>query len=194
VTKTAPVGTIDFPVNPLSFAIGASATFVARSIDIDVHHLVATLERAAHHKGTSFVEVYQNCNVFNDGAWMEFADKAVRPDRTIVLEHGKPLVYGHARNMGIRLNGTTPEAVELGNGVSEGDLWVHDEKEDDPTRAFMLARMQHPEYPVPMGVLRAIERPTYEDLMERQIDDAKARQGEGDLDTLFAEGDTWVVE
>ncbi|MGH2583334.1 MAG: 2-oxoacid:ferredoxin oxidoreductase subunit beta, partial [Dehalococcoidia bacterium] len=93
ITKTSPVGTIDYPVNPLSFAIGASATFVARSIDIDVHHLVATLERAAHHKGTSFVEVYQNCNVFNDGAWMEFADKSVRPDRTIVLEHGKPLVY-----------------------------------------------------------------------------------------------------
>ncbi len=194
VTKTSPLGTIDYPVNPLSVALGAEATFVARSLDIDIHHLVATLERAAKHKGTSFVEVYQNCNVFNDGAWMEFADKAVRPDRTVYLEHGKPLMFGMERNKGIKMNGTTPEIVELGNGITEADLLVHDEAHPEPTVAGILARMQWPEFPVPLGVLRAVERATYDDLMTHQIEEAVARQGEGDLAALFGEGDTWVVE
>jgi len=194
ITKTSPVGTIDYPINPLRIALAAEATFVARSLDIDVHHLVATLDRAAHHKGTSFVEVYQNCNVFNDGAFMEFADKAVRPDRTVYVEHGKPLIFGKERNLGIRLNGTMPEIVELGNGVTEDGLLIHDETREDPTIASILARMRRPELPVPLGVLRAVQRPTYEELMEGQIRDAIARQGEGDLEALFAEGDTWVVE
>ena len=194
ITKTSPVGTIDYPVNALSFALGVGATFVARSLDIDVHHLVATLERAAQHKGTSFVEVYQNCNVYNDGAFIEFADKAVRPDRTIALEHGKPLIFGKEQNRGVRLNGTTPELVELTEDTTEADLLIHDETLDDPTMAFILARMQYPEYPVPMGVLRAVQRPTYDELMEGQIQEAISRQGEGDLEALFAEGDTWVVE
>ena len=152
------------------------------------------MDRAAHHKGTSFVEVYQNCNVFNDGAFMEFADKAVRPDRTVYVEHGKPLIFGKERNLGIRLNVTTPEIVELGNGVTEDGLLVHDETREEPTIASILARMRWPEFPVPLGVLRAVQRPTYEELMEGQIQDAIARQGEGDLQALFAEGDTWVVE
>ena len=194
ITKTSPVGTIDYPINPLRIALAAEATFVARSLDIDVHHLVATLDRAAHHKGTSFVEVYQNCNVFNDGAFMEFADKAVRPDRTVYVEHGKPLIFGKERSLGIRLNGTTPEIVELGNGVAEDGLLIHDETREEPTIASILARMRWPEFPVPLGVLRAVQRPTYEELMEGQIRDAIARQGEGDLEALFAEGDTWVVE
>jgi 2-oxoglutarate ferredoxin oxidoreductase subunit beta len=194
VTKSSPLGTIDYPVSPTMFALGAGATFVARSLDIDTHHLVATLERAAHHKGTSFVEVFQNCNVFNDGAFMEFADKAVRPDRTVLLEDGKPLVFGKERNKGVRLNGTRPEVVDLGNGVSEADLLVHDEKLAEPTTAFILAQMEHPEFPVPLGVMRAIERPTYDVLMEQQIQDAIARRGEGDIEALFSEGDTWTVE
>ena len=184
----------DHPVNPLSVALGAEASFVARSLDIDVHHLLATLDRAAHHKGTSFVEVYQNCNVFNDGAFMEFADKDVRPDRTITLEHGKPLVFGKDRNKGVRLNGTTPEVVDLGNGIGEGDLLIHDETRDDPAVAYILSRMQYPQYPVPMGVFRAVQRPTYDDLMEQQIQDAISREGEGDLEALLNEGDTWTVE
>jgi len=194
ITKSSPVGTIDYPLNAVSFALGAGATFVARSLDIDVHHLVGTLERAAHHKGTSFVEVFQNCNVYNDGAFKEFADKAVRPDRTVVLELGKPLIFGKERNRGIRLNGTTPEIVELGNGVAEDDLLIHDETRQDPTIASIMARMQYPEYPVPLGVLQAVERPTYDALMEEQIQDTISRQGEGDLAALLSEGDTWVVE
>ena len=193
-TKSSPYGTIDYPLNPLSVALGAEATFVARSIDIDVHHLVETLNRAAHHKGTSFVEVYQNCNVFNDGAFMEFADKAVRPDRTVTLEHGKPLIFGKDRDKGIRLSGTVPEVVQLGNGVTEAELLVHDEKRPDPAVAHILARMEYPEFPVPLGVLRAVERPTYDDLMREQIEQAIAQQGEGDLAALLAEGDTWTVD
>ncbi|MEX1252767.1 MAG: 2-oxoacid:ferredoxin oxidoreductase subunit beta [Dehalococcoidia bacterium] len=193
-TKTSPVGSIDHPVNPLMFALGAGATFVARSIDNDLRHLVATLERAAHHKGTSFVEVYQNCVVYNDDAFIGFTDKQVRLDRTVTLEHGKPLVFGKESNMGIRLNGLKPEAVSLGNGVTEGDLLVHDEQAAEPTLAFTLAQMEYPELPVPLGVLRAVARPTYETLMAQQIEDVIARQGEGDLASLFMEGDTWTVE
>jgi 2-oxoglutarate ferredoxin oxidoreductase subunit beta len=193
-TKTSPVGSIDYPVNPLTFALGAGATFVARTIDNDLQHLVATLERAAHHKGTAFVEVYQNCVVYNDDAFVGFTDKQVRLDRTVTLEHGRPLVFGKESNKGIRLNGLRPEAVALGNGVVEADLLVHDEQAEEPTLAFALAQMEYPELPVPLGVLRAVERPTYETLMAQQIQDVTARQGEGDLAALFMEGDTWTVE
>ena len=116
---------------------------------------------------------------------MEFADKDVRPDRTVPLEHGKPLIFGKERNKGIRLNGTVPEVVDLGNGVTESDLLVHDETREDPAIAYIMARMQHPQYPVPMGVFRAVERPTYDDLMTQQIRDAIAREGEGDLEALL---------
>jgi 2-oxoglutarate ferredoxin oxidoreductase subunit beta len=124
---------------------------------------------------------------------MEFADKDVRPDRTIPLEHGKPLIFGKERNKGIRLNGTVPEVVDLGNGVTESDLLVHDETREDPAIAYIMARMEYPQYPVPMGVFRAVQRPTYDDLMTAQIRDAIAREGEGDLEALLAEGDTWTV-
>ena len=194
ITKTSPFGTIDYPVNPLSFALGAEATFVARSLDNDVHHLIATLERAAHHRGTSFVEVYQNCVVFNDDAFSGFADKNVRADRTIMLEHGKPLVFGKDQNKGIRLNGTTPEIVDLWEGAQRDDLLVHDETRQDPTIAGILSRMQHPEFPVPLGVVRAVERPTYEQLLEHQLEDVLARSGKGDLEALYAEGGTWTVD
>ena len=194
VTKSSPLGAIDYPLNPLSVALGAGATFVARTLDNDTRHPTETLERAAHHKGASFIEVLQNCVVYNADTFADFADKPVRPDRTISLEHGKPLIFGKERNRGIRLNGVTPEIVELENGVSEDELLVHDETRDDPAMAFVLAQMAHPEYPTPLGVFRAVERPPYEELMQAQIDEAVSRQGEGDLASLFAEGDTWVVE
>jgi 2-oxoglutarate/2-oxoacid ferredoxin oxidoreductase subunit beta len=193
-TKSSPAGSIDYPLNPLSVALGSEASFVARSLDIDQQHLISILERAAAHKGTSFVEVYQNCNVFNDGAFMEFADKAVRPDRTLKLEHGKPMIFGKDREKGIRLNGIQPEVAELGNGVTEDDLLVHDETRGDSALAFILSRMHWPDYPEIMGVLRAVQRPTYETLMEDQIADARKRLGEGDLAALLHEGDTWTVE
>jgi 2-oxoglutarate ferredoxin oxidoreductase subunit beta len=193
-TKSSPYGSIDHPVNPLSIAIGAEATFIARSLDIEQHHLISTLERAAHHKGTAFVEVYQNCNVFNDGAYSEFAEKSVRPDRTLILEHGKPMIFGKDGDKGIRMNGMTPEVVQLGNGVTEADLMVHDEANPDPVVAFKLSRMHWPDYPEMMGVFRAVERPTYEQLMGDQIEETRQRMGEGDLQSLLLEGDTWTVE
>jgi len=193
ITKTSPLGTIDYPVNPLSFAIGAGATFIARSLDNDTKHLVDTLDRAAKHHGTSFVEVYQNCLVYNDQAFSGFADKSVRTDRTVQLEHGKPLIFGKEQDRAIKLNGTRPEVVDLRSG-EDGDLLIHDERRDDPTMAFILAQMEHPEFPVPLGVFRAVERPTYEELMDRQVRDAITRQGDGSLEALFAEGDTWTVE
>ncbi len=193
-TKSSPYGTIDAPLRPLSVAIGAEATFVARSIDTDAHHLAATLERAANHRGTSFVEVYQNCNIFNDGAFAEFAAKEVRADRTIVLEHGKPLIFGKERDKGLQLREGKIEIVQLGNGVTEADLLVHDETREDPSIAFLLSRMDWPEYPVAVGVLRAVQRPTYDDLMTKQIEQAIATEGEGDLQEIFLEGDTWTVE
>ncbi len=194
VTKTSPVGSIDYPLSPCSFALGAGATFVARTLDIDTHHLVTTLERASQHKGTSFVEVMQNCNVYNDGAYREFADKAVRPDRMIEVEHGEPLIFGKERNRGFRLNGTTPEVIDFANGASADDALVHDEALEDPTIATILARMDYPELPVAMGVLRAFERPTYDSMMEDQIQEVIRKEGAGDLEALLNEGDTWVVE
>jgi 2-oxoglutarate/2-oxoacid ferredoxin oxidoreductase subunit beta len=193
-TKSSPYGSIDYPLNPASVAIGSEATFVARSLDIDQQHLMHTLERAAQHRGTSFVEVYQNCNVFNDGAYMEFADKAVRPDRVLFLDHGQPMVFGKDRDKGIRLNGMQPEIVQLGNGISESDLLVHDETREDPAYAFILSRMHWPEFPEPLGVFRAVQRPTYDALMDEQIAEAKEKMGDGDLAALIAEGDTWTVD
>jgi 2-oxoglutarate/2-oxoacid ferredoxin oxidoreductase subunit beta len=193
-TKSSPFGTIDYPLNPLSVALGAEATFAARSLDIDQQHLMATLERAAKHKGTSFVEVYQNCNVFNDGAFMEFADKAVRPDRVLFLEHAKPMIFGRDGDRGIRMNGMHPEVVQIGGDVSESDLLVHDAMRQDPALAFILSRLHWPDYPEPLGVFRDIERPTYDALMEEQITEARQKMGEGDLAALLAEGDTWTVE
>ncbi len=193
-TKSSPYGTVDYPVNPLTFAIGCGATFVARSLDNDTRHLIETLERAARHKGTAFVEVLQNCVVYNDDAFAGFADKSVRADRTITLEQGQPLVFGKERHLGLRLNGVTPEVVEIANGGSDAGLLVHDEAREDPTIAFILAQMQHPEHPVPIGVLRSVEHATYDELLSRQIDDATSTQGAGDLSALFLGEDTWVVD
>ena len=193
-TKSSPYGTIDRPLQPLSVAIGAEATFVARSIDADALHLVSTLERSYKHRGASFVEVFQNCNIFNDGAFADFTAKEVRSDRTIVLEHGKPMIFGKERDKGLRMAGTKLEVVQLGGGISESDLLVHDETRDDPSIAFMLSRMTWPEYPVALGVLRAVDRPTYDVLMTEQIEQAIAAEGEGELKDIFLEGDTWTVE
>ena len=194
-TKSTPMGVIDYPLNPLSVAIASEATFVARSIDIDVKHLGATVEEAARHKGVSFVEVYQNCNIFNDHAFEHFTERNVRSDRVLYLEHGKPMIFGKDRNRGIRMNGTRPEVVTIGeNGITEDDLIVHDIHIKDPSVAFMLARMEYPEFPQPVGVFRSVQRDTYEDMMEAQIAAAVAKTGPGSLEKLINSGDMWTVE
>ncbi|HXG66261.1 MAG TPA: 2-oxoacid:ferredoxin oxidoreductase subunit beta [Blastocatellia bacterium] len=193
-TKSTPFGVIDYPLNPLSVALAAEATFVARSVDTHTAHLQMVVERAMRHKGVSFVEVYQNCNIFNDGAFDMFTERAVKDDRMIELEHGKPLVFGKEHNRGIRMRGNHLEVVELGDGASEADLIVHDEKSKDSYLAFMLARMEYPDYPVPVGIFRDVEKPTYEDLLEEQIESAIEKMGPGNLEKLIHSGDTWVIE
>jgi 2-oxoglutarate ferredoxin oxidoreductase subunit beta len=193
-TKSTPMGTVDTPVMPLSLALAAEATFVARSVDTHTEHLQETLERAGRHKGSAFLEVLQNCNIFNDGAWRSFTDREVREDAMLMLRDGEPMIFGKDRNKGIRLRGLHPEVVTIGeDGVTEADLLVHDEATPDPYLAFMLSRMFYPEFPVPVGVLRRIERPTHDQLVQGQIDDAVASSGPGDLRKLLFGGETWTA-
>ncbi len=192
-TKSSPWGTIDHPIHPISVAIGAEITFVARCVDVDATFMQTILRRAAEHQGTAFIEIYQDCNVYNHGAYAFASDRKTKPDNVLYLEHGKPMVFGKERNKGIRLNGTTPEVVELGKGVTVDDLLIHDEKAAEPTLAYLLSRMHFPDFPEPMGVFRAIETPTYEDLLLNQIHAATEQLGEGDLEKLFGAGDTWTV-
>ena len=194
VTKSTPMGTIDNPVYPLSVAIGCEATFVARTVDINPRHLEMVLKRAAAHRGTAFVEIYQNCNVFNDGAWAYASDRTEKLDNIVELEHGQPLVFGKARDKGIRLRGLEPEVVRLGSGLSEDELLVHDEQASEPSLAYLLSRMRHPEFPEPIGVLRAVDRPKYDQLLNDQIEEARKHAGNGELAELFSSGETWSVE
>lgn len=195
VTKSTPFGSVDQPLNPLSVAIGARATFAARSVDVDIKHLCMVLERAAHHKGTALVEVYQDCNVFNSGAFEFASKKGQKEDNCIYLEHNKPLIFGKNSDKGIRLNEMNkPEVVELGKGISEDDLLFHDEKAEDTNLAFMLANMRYPDSPEPMGVFRDIDAPVYDQETFNQVEEQTKRSGVGDLEDLFNSGDTWTVE
>jgi 2-oxoglutarate ferredoxin oxidoreductase subunit beta len=192
-TKSTPYGSVDRPFNPVALALGANATFVARSIDVFAPHLKETLVEAYHHPGTSFIHIFQNCNIFNDHAFDEFRERAVRDDGVLVLEHGKPMIFGKNRDRGIRLKGCYgPEVVKLGNGVSEDDLLVHDEH-GSMAYAFMLAHMGPPEFPMPLGVLRRVEAPTQEEAIRSQIAEVTARRGPGDLHKLVYSGDIWEV-
>jgi 2-oxoglutarate ferredoxin oxidoreductase subunit beta len=190
ITKSSPYGTTEAPLNPIRVALAAGATFVARSLDRDTKHLEQTLHAAATHKGTSFVEVYQNCNIFNDGAFAAFADKEVREDRMVYLEHGKPLRFGKKMQNGIRLNGFTPEVVE--DVEAEGDLLVHDAHAEKTSLANILLGMDYPDFPVPIGIFRDVQAPTYEDLIQRQVDEARAKNAP-DFEALLRAGEVWDV-
>ncbi|MEE8424759.1 MAG: 2-oxoacid:ferredoxin oxidoreductase subunit beta [Elusimicrobiota bacterium] len=192
VTKSSPAGSIDRPINPLRIALASEATFVARAVDTDVAHLAYVLERAAMHKGTSFVEIYQNCIVFNNGAFEEVENKLTREDSVLRLEHGKPLIYGKQKNRGLRWGGTSPEKIDLEPGQGEIKLLIHDEKRAGGY-PNMLAHLEPPEYPVPVGVFRCVEEPTYNDLLEAQSA-AAVKPGAGDLDKLIRGPETWKVK
>ncbi len=192
-TKSTPLGSVDYPLTPLSVALGSEATFVAGGVDVDIKHLTMVLERAAHHKGAAFVEVYQDCNVFNTGAFEFASDKKAKLENCIYLEAGKPLIYGANRELGIRLDGKgEPQKVTLAE-CREDDLLFHDETAEDPTHAFRLARMRWPEMPEPMGVFRCVEKPTYDQAVDNQLHAARAKLGEPDLQALFESGETWDV-
>lgn len=192
-TKSSPLGSPDFPLHPLCVAIGAEATFVARSIDVNTKHLAYVLERAARHKGISFVEIYQNCTIFNDMAYEWASAKSTRDDTTIYLEHNQPLLFGKTRDKGIRLNCMDPEIVTLGDGITEDDLLFHDEQAPEPSLAYLLTRMHYPDFPEPMGVFRCIERPTYGEVVLGQVRTAREKNP-GRLEELFNEGETWTVD
>jgi 2-oxoglutarate ferredoxin oxidoreductase subunit beta len=197
-TKSTPLGTIETPIIPLNLVAAAEASFIARSVDTHSEHLQEMMHRAGEHSGAAFLEVLQNCNIFNDGAWRDFTDKSVKEDRMLVLKHGEPMIFGAEKNKGIRLTGLRPEVVTIGeNGASVADLWVHDETDPDATRTQILSRMWWPDFPVPVGVFRRVPRPTHDQLLVEQIDGAKAARaakGPVDLQKLLASGETWTVE
>jgi 2-oxoglutarate/2-oxoacid ferredoxin oxidoreductase subunit beta len=196
ITKSTPFGSIDHPFNPLALAMGADASFIARTMDRDPKHLQAMLNRSHQHKGASFLEIYQNCNIFNDGAFEMFTEKSSKADEVLFLEQGKPLIFGATAHKGIKLDGFRPVIVEIGNDASVDDLWIHDEKDfykaqilirmfDDPKLAVHLPR--------PFGVFYETERACYEDGMTMQIEEVIAKKGKGDLDKLLKGNETWTI-
>ena len=197
-TKAAstPLGSIDHPINPLAFAIGSSATFVARVADTDAKLFLQLLERAHAHKGGAIIEILQNCPVFNDAVWEDITNKKKKAQSQLLLEHGKPLLFGKNKEYGIRMkNAFEPEVVEVGEGegkVPVSEILVHDEQAPS-TYTHMLATMEHPEFPVPVGVLRSVEKPSYDDLANAQVQAAVEAKGKGDLHELLGSGMTWTV-
>ena len=190
VTKSTPMGSLDYPFNPIAVAMGVDASFVARSIDVEAKQLQDILRRAYEHPGGAFIEILQNCNIFNDGAWASVTDKASKADATLLLEHGKPLLFGKNREKGIRLGASNRlEVVTLGDGIGESEILVHDET--NQPLAYMLA---HLEYPTPVGVFHTEGRPSYENGMANQAEASRKKLGEGDVNALLRRGDTWVVE
>jgi 2-oxoglutarate ferredoxin oxidoreductase subunit beta len=195
ITKTSPYGTVDYPFNPLSLALGSNATFVARTLDRDPKHLQMILEAAAKHKGTAFMEVFQNCVIFNDGAFDHLTKKGQKEEHVLVLEHGKPMIFGKEHDKGIILDGSEPKVVNLNDGkYSVDDLLVHDETDESGILAFILAHMtDHPDLPTPIGIFRRIEKPTYGDGVYKQIEEVTAKKGKGTLEDLLNEGNIWEV-
>ncbi len=190
-TKSTPMGSIDHPFNPLALCMGADATFIARTMDRDPKHMREMLMRSNNHKGTSLLEIYQNCNVFNDGAFFGMTDKATKMNQTLFLEHGQPLVFGENKDKGIRLDGFKPIIVSL-EDCSIDELWIHNEK--DRVKAGLLTRFFDADFPRPFGVFYSEDRPTYEDALVQQIDDAMQQKGQGNLDDLLKGSNTWTID
>jgi 2-oxoglutarate ferredoxin oxidoreductase subunit beta len=191
-TKTSPDGSIENPVNPIGVAIGAEATFIARTVDSFQDHLSMVLHRAAAHRGATLVEVAQNCVIFNDGAWDHLSDPNRRADNVLYLEHGKPMRFGKNLEKGIALSGLEPQVVK-GDEVGEETLLVHDENAAEPTLAYFLSRMGPPDFPTPVGVFRSVDEPSYDDLLMEQVRAAQAKQP-ADMNALYRRGSTWVIE
>lgn len=193
ITKTSPFGTIDYPFNPGELVMGAQGTFFARTIDCDPKLTTNMMVRAAEHNGASVVEVLQNCMIFNDKTHAPITNKDVRDDKTIILEHGKPMIFGKEKNKGIRFNGHQLEAVTIGeNGVTMDDIMIHDETTEDTGVHMMLARM-HGDMPVALGVIRNVRKDTYTEMYEAQMDDQKANGKYKCVDDLLNSGDTWEI-
>ncbi len=187
-TKSSPMGTVEQPLNPISVALAAEATFVARTVDVIGPHMGDVLLAAARHRGVAFVEIFQNCVIFNNGAWEPYSERQLRDDNNLYLEHGKPMIFGKNHDRGLIMGKTGLEVVNLADGYRVEDLIVHDVT--SPSLAWMLSRL---EYPMPLGVIYAVEKPTFDEALWAQVEQAKAQRGEGDLNRLFQASDTWVV-
>jgi 2-oxoglutarate ferredoxin oxidoreductase subunit beta len=195
ITKTSPQGTIEHPFNPGELVLGSQGTFYARAVDNNIKLMTEVMFEAARHDGTSVVEILQNCVIFADKTHAAVTDKEVRDDAQIHLKNGEPMIFGKFKEKGIRLNGTKLEVVKIGeNGITEDDLLVHDQYQQDPGIHLMLSKMSPPHYPVAVGVIRSAMYPTYDDLVVDQIEYAKATNKIKCVDDLLNSGDTWEIK
>lgn len=193
VTKSTPFGSLDHPFNPMAVALGAGATFVARALDRDPKGMQEVLRAAHRHHGTAFVEIYQNCVIFNDGAFSQVTEKDMKADTTVLLEHGQPLIFGKNRDKGIKLDGFKPVVVPVVEGKTS-HLMVHDAHANDPTLAFIYSQMtEDPGLPTPLGVFRSVLRSTYDQDTKAQIEFSRKKMGQGNLQDMLHKGDTWVI-
>lgn len=192
-TKSSPMGTIETPIQPIELALGAEATFVARSVDTDMPHLGEILRRAAQHKGSALIHILQNCPVFNDGAFESVRDRVERMEHGLYLSHGNPLLFGKDNEQGIVLDGLTPKAVAL-TSSNQDQVLIHDEHASQPTLAFLLSRLPHPDFPISLGVFREITKPTYETALVEQVEEAKHQKGKMGIQGLLEGPETWRVE
>ena len=192
ITKSTPFGSPDMPLNPMLFALSAGATFIARTYDVDPKGMQKIFKEAVEHKGTSFVEIYQNCNIFNDGTFSPIYERSVREDKILNLKNGEPFIFGTNQNKGIRLNGLKPEIVELEKGFNRDELLRHDQFSSDSTLANLLSNFNYPEFPVHMGVLRQIKNSTYGEIIEKQINNQIDKLGQGKLTDLLRGTHVWT--
>jgi len=194
ITKTSPYGTIDFPFNAGQLTLGAKGTFFARSIDVKIKESIEILKKAYEHKGTSMVEFLQNCVIYNNGAHAEITNKETEKERQIWLEHGKPMIFGNDNDKGLIMRNEKLEVVKIGeNGITEKDILVHDAHTDNLGLHLMLVEMSYPEYPVAFGVIRDVKKPTYNDLMDQQIEEVTAKSKIKTMDDLLNSGNTWEI-
>jgi 2-oxoglutarate ferredoxin oxidoreductase subunit beta len=193
ITKSTPMGSLDYPFNPPQLALGASGTFIARTIDREQKHMGPILEEAHKHKGTSFVEIYQNCNIFNDGAFSDLTEKETKAETQLVLEQGKPMTFGAENNKGLILDGSNFKVVKLGSDYNADDILKHDK--EDKNLAMLLSEITYnPELPVPIGILYQETKSTYDDMMTNQIEEAKQKNESADLEKLFFGTNSWIVD
>lgn len=194
-TKTSPYGTIETPFNPGELVIGAQGKFFARSLDMNINLTAEVIEAGVRHKGTSVIEVLQNCVIFADGAHAAITDKENKEDRQLILRHGEPMIFGKNRDKGLMLTNTGLKVVEIDkNGITEADILVHDAHSLNPSIHWMLVHMKAPEYPVALGVIRDVEGDTYNDALEAQIEEVKAKSNIRSVTDLLNSGDTWEVK
>ncbi len=193
ITKSTPNGSIDRPIDAVSLALASQATFVARCFDVDAAGLQSLIKAANQHNGTSFIEIYQNCNVFNDKAFAHISDRDVRADKTVWLEAGKPLLFGNNNDKGLVRDANGFSVIDVKSAADLQKVYVHEPRHGDSSYAFQLSQLSYPDFPVPMGILRQVEQPTYENCLQEQVDASIKKNGQGDLQTLLNSGTVWEM-